>query len=72
LNLNPALNPQQEAFTSQALRDGKFITGNDATGAQTGHMTAERWQSTYEQLKSLGILSKPIDPASAYSLKFVK
>jgi NitT/TauT family transport system substrate-binding protein len=72
LKLNPALNPQQEVFTAQALKDGKFITGDDFTGAQTGRMTTERWQATYEQLKSLGILSRPVDPAGAYSLKFVE
>jgi predicted alpha/beta-hydrolase family hydrolase len=72
LKLNPALNAQQEVFTAQALRDGEFVTGGDASGAQTGHMTAERWQATFEQLKSLGLLSGPIDPASAYSLKFVQ
>jgi NitT/TauT family transport system substrate-binding protein len=72
LKLNPALNPQQEIYTAQALRDGGFITGGDASGAQAGQMTAARWQATYEQLKSLGILSGPVDPASAYSLKFVQ
>jgi NitT/TauT family transport system substrate-binding protein len=71
LTLNPALNPAQESYTAQALRDGGFVTGGDATGALTGHMTAERWNASYEQLKSLGILHGPIDPASAYSLKFV-
>ncbi|MGA9671340.1 MAG: ABC transporter substrate-binding protein [Terracidiphilus sp.] len=71
LKLNPALNPAQEAYTSQALRDGGFIVGGDATGAQTGHMTAARWRSTYEQLNSLGILHSPVDPATTYSLKFV-
>ncbi len=72
LKLNPALNAQQEIFTAKALRDGGFITGGDASGAQTGHMTAERWQATYEQLKSLGIISGSIDPTTAYSLKFVQ
>ncbi len=71
LKLNPALNPTQEAYTAQTLRDGGFITGGDPSGAQTGRMTAERWQTSYEQLKSLGILHGPIDPATAYSLKFV-
>jgi hypothetical protein len=65
------LNPTQEAYTAQALRDGGFITGGDASGAQAGRMTAMRWQTSYEQLKSLGILHGPIDPATAYSLKFV-
>jgi NitT/TauT family transport system substrate-binding protein len=71
LQLNPALNPAQEAYTTQALRDGGFITGDDPSGAQTGHMTAARWQATYDQLKSLGILQGPIDPTATYSLKFV-
>jgi NitT/TauT family transport system substrate-binding protein len=71
LKLNPALNPAQEAYTAQALRDGNFITGTGPAGPQTGHMTARRWQTSYEQLKSLGILKGPVNPESAYSLKFV-
>ena len=71
LKLNPALNPAQEAYTAQALRDGGFVTGGDSTGAQTGHMTAARWQASYEQLKALGILHGPLDPTTAYSLQFV-
>ncbi len=70
LKLNPALNPAQEAFSTQALKDGGFITGNDPGGPQIGRMTDARWQAGYEQLKSLGILHGPLDPTSAYSLKF--
>jgi NitT/TauT family transport system substrate-binding protein len=69
LKLNPALNPAQEAFSAQALRDGGFITG-DTGNPQTGRMTAARWQTLYEQLKSLGILHGPVDPTNAYSLSF--
>lgn len=72
LKMNPALNPEQEAFTAQALKDGGFVNGGDATGVQTGRMTPDRWQTSYEQLKSLGILQGPIDPAEAYSLKFAQ
>ena len=72
LKLNPALNPAQEAYTAQALREGGFVNGGDATGALTGHMTAARWQTSYDQLKSLGILQAPVDPATAYSLKFAQ
>jgi NitT/TauT family transport system substrate-binding protein len=72
LKLNPALNPDQEAYSAQALREGGFITGGDATGAQTGHMTAARWQASYEQLKGLGILHGPVDPATTYMLNFVQ
>ena len=72
LKLNPALNPAQEAYTAQALRDGGFVTGSDPSGAQTGHMTAARWQTSYEQLKSLGILQGQVDPTKAYSLQFAQ
>jgi len=72
LKLNPALNPAQEAYTAQTLRDGGFITGGDPSGAQTGRMTAARWQTSYEQLKSLGILHGPVDPATTFALNFVQ
>jgi NitT/TauT family transport system substrate-binding protein len=71
LELNPALNPAQEAYSALALRDGGFITGTDPGGARTGQMTAARWQTNYEQLKSLGILHGPVDPVTTYSLTFV-
>ncbi|MGA7342621.1 MAG: ABC transporter substrate-binding protein [Terracidiphilus sp.] len=77
LKLNPALNPAQEAYTAQALRDGGFVTGapsgqSGSPADQTGQMTARRWQTGYEQLKSLGILEGPLDPTTAYSLKFLQ
>jgi NitT/TauT family transport system substrate-binding protein len=72
LKLNPALNPAQEAYTAEALRDGGFVNGGDASGEQTGRMTAARWQASYEQLKALGILQGPLDPTTAYSLKFAQ
>lgn len=70
LKLNPALNPAQVAYSAQALRDGGFVTG-DPTHPQIGRMTAERWQTLHQQLKTLGILQNPIDPASTYTLKFL-
>ncbi len=33
-------------------------------------MTADRWQTSFDQLKSLGILQTPFDPTTAYALKF--
>ncbi len=72
LKLNPALNPAQEAYTAEALKDGGFIGGGDATGAQVGKMSAARWQAGYEQLKALGILHGPVDVPAAYSLKFAQ
>jgi NitT/TauT family transport system substrate-binding protein len=72
LKLNPALNPAQEAYSAQALRDGGFITGSDPGSPPTGSMTAARWQTLDDQLKSLGILHGPVDPTTTYSLKFVQ
>jgi NitT/TauT family transport system substrate-binding protein len=71
LQLNPALNPAQEAYTAQALRDGGFIAGSTPGSDQTGRMTAARWQASGDQLKSLGIVQGSLDPATAYSLKFL-
>jgi len=72
LKLNPALNPAQEAYTAQALRDGGFITGDAGKTEQLGKMTSARWQATCDQLKSLGIVQASFDPATAYSLQFVQ
>ena len=72
LTLNPALNPAQEAFTAQALREGGFVDNGDPSGAQVGSMTAERWQTGFDQLKSLGILRGNLDPTTVYSLKFAQ
>jgi NitT/TauT family transport system substrate-binding protein len=71
LQLNPALNPAQEVYTAQTLRDGGFITGDDSSGAQIGKMNPARWQAEYEQLKSLGILHGPLDTTTAYTLRFL-
>ena len=71
LKLNPALNPAQEVYSAQALRDGGFVTGTAPGGDQTGQMTAARWQTISDQLKSLGIVQSSLDPATAYSLKFL-
>ena len=71
LQLYPALNPAQEAYTAQTLRDGGFVTGGDPSGVETGKMAAARWQANCDQLKSLGILHGPLDPKVAYTLQFL-
>jgi NitT/TauT family transport system substrate-binding protein len=70
--LNPALTPDWMQFSWQALRDGHFVTGDDPSGAQLGHMTAERWTTMYNQLLDLKVIDKPFDPATAYTLQFVQ
>jgi len=71
LKLNPAQNPAQMQYTLKALKDGAFITGPDASGSGIGKMTPERWAATNEQLNALGVIKKPIDPTTAYTLKFL-
>ena len=76
LKLNPAQNPAQMQYTLQALKDGGFITGvpsagPDDPGTQIGQMTAARWAANNDQLTSLGVIRKPIDPTNAYTLKFL-
>lgn len=69
--LNPAQNAAQIQFSVQALREGAFIAGPDASGVDVGKMTAARWAATNEQLTSLGVIRKPIDPTIAYTTKFL-
>ena len=76
LKLNPAQNPAQMQYTLQALKDGGFITGvpgagPDAPGTRIGQMAAARWAANNDQLTALGVIKKPIDPATAYTLKFL-
>lgn len=71
LSLNPAQNSRQMQYTVQAIKDGNFITGPDKSGADIGKMTAERWRATNDQLTALGVIRKPIDPTTAYTLKFL-
>jgi len=71
IKLNPALNQDWMHFTWQALRDGRFVAGDDASGAQVGQMTAARWTSMYQQLTDLKVIEKQFDPSTAYTLQFV-
>jgi NitT/TauT family transport system substrate-binding protein len=70
--LNPALSPEWMQFSWQALRDGRFVAGDDPSGAQLGRMDPERWSTMYKQLLDLKVIEKPFDPAMAYTLQFVQ
>ena len=65
--LNPAMSRDQMAFTYQALKDGRFITGSDPSGSQLGQLDPARWQTMYQQLLALKIITKPFDPKTAYT-----
>ena len=67
LKINPAQNAAQMQFTFQTLKNGAFI----GSAAEIGKMTPARWAATNDQLSSLGVTRKPIDPTSAYTTKFL-
>ena len=71
IKLNPALNPEWVQFSWQQLRDGHFVAGDDASGAQLGQMEPGRWTTMYAQLVDLKVISKTFDPSTAYTLKFI-
>lgn len=68
LKSNPAQKAEQIGFTFAALKDGNFITGNEGA---VGRMVPERWAALNEQLTALGVVRRRIDPASAYTTKFL-
>jgi NitT/TauT family transport system substrate-binding protein len=70
--LNPALNPEWMQYTWTQLRGGHFVAGEDPSGAQLGQMDPKRWTTMYEQLVDLKVIDKPFDPATAYTLQFLK
>lgn len=70
--LNPALNPDWMQFTWQQLKEGHFVAGDDPSGAQLGQMDPKRWVTMYDQLADLKVIGKSFDPATAYTLQFIK
>ncbi len=70
--LNPALSPAWMQFSWQQLKEGHFVTGPATDGSQLGQMAPARWTTLYNQLLDLKVIDKPFDPATAYTLQFVK
>jgi NitT/TauT family transport system substrate-binding protein len=70
--LNPALSPAWMQFSWQQLKQGQFVTGPAADESKIGQMDSARWATLYKQLLELKVIDKEIDPASAYTLQFVK
>jgi len=66
--LNPAMSAEQMAFSVKTLTDGHFVTGDPD---QFGQFTPERWATMYQQLVDLKVITSSIDPATAYTAKFL-
>jgi NitT/TauT family transport system substrate-binding protein len=69
---NPAMSRDWAAYSYNQLKKGNFVTGDDASGALVGQMDPARWQTMYEQLRALHVLTRDIDPKTAYTLQFLK
>jgi NitT/TauT family transport system substrate-binding protein len=69
--LNPAMSVAQMKFSYAALRDQHFIAGADPGGADLGRFDPARWTNMYQQLLELKVISKPFDPAIAYTVQFL-
>ena len=69
--LNPALDPELMRFSYQALLDGHFVDGS-APGDHMGQFDPARWKTMEQQLLELKIIAQPIDPATAYTSKFLE
>jgi NitT/TauT family transport system substrate-binding protein len=70
--LNPALSPDWMQFSWKALRDGHFVTGDRVEGTELGEMRSDRWTTMFKQLLELKVIEKQFDPATAYTLAFVR
>ncbi|MEA2544723.1 MAG: NitT/TauT family transport system substrate-binding protein [Acidobacteriaceae bacterium] len=69
--LNPAMSVAQMKFSYEGLRDQHFIAGDAADGADLGRFDPARWTSMYQQLLDLKVITKPFDPATAYTMRFM-
>ena len=68
LQRNQEMSPERMGFSWQALRDGRFVDGDDAS--QIGRFDPARWQRQFDILKDLGLVTKPYDPDNIFSVKF--
>jgi hypothetical protein len=57
-------------FSIDTLKAGHFIDGDGTPDSHLGHFTADRWTTTYRQLLDLKVIDHPIDPTTAYTLRF--
>jgi hypothetical protein len=69
---NPEMNVERMKFSWNALKEGGFVYGSDSSGALVGKFDPQRWNENYQILRSLGVITKDIDPSRGYTLEFTK
>jgi NitT/TauT family transport system substrate-binding protein len=68
---NPDMTQDRIDYAVKAMNEAGIVLSGDATRLGIGAMTDERWQSFYATMRDAGVAAPGIDPARAYSLKFV-
>ena len=65
--LNPGMNPDLMTYSINTLKSQHFL---ETDTAPLGHFEASRWDTMYQQLVDLKVITKPFDPKQAYTLQF--
>jgi len=68
---NPDMTPDRIAYAVKAMNERGIVLSGDAERLGIGAMTDERWQSFYASMRDAGVVAPGLDPARAYSLRFV-
>ena len=70
MKLNPELSPDKMDFSFKALKEGNFITGDEAKGESIGLMQESRWKAQFELLRDLNLLKADLDYHAAFTTGF--
>jgi NitT/TauT family transport system substrate-binding protein len=68
---NTSMTDEQISFSIQKMKDSGLILGGDAQQLGIGAMTAERWESFFNNMVQAGVFDNTVKYKDAYSLKFV-
>ncbi|WP_417457025.1 ABC transporter substrate-binding protein [Kordiimonas sp.] len=64
---NDEMTPELIAYAIEAMKQNNMLGAREAVGS----MTDARWKQFYDEMSSLGIVSKGVDVKDAYTLEFL-
>jgi NitT/TauT family transport system substrate-binding protein len=68
---NPDMTDEIISFSIQKMKDSGLVTGGDAQTLGIGAMTAERWQSFFNNMVQAGVFDASLNYKDAFTLQFV-
>lgn len=68
---NPDMTDEQIAFGISKMKEMGIVVSGDSADKGIGCMTAERWQSFYDQMVKVGLYTPGIDVTQAYTTDLV-